>query len=77
MIGDKTIFTDSLKVLVNNIVVDTTKQGMYDIKPIVEVDKSSGNWWKYLLYIILISAIIIGLLYWFVWREKPLTQEEK
>ena len=77
LIGDKTIFTDSLKVLVNNIVVDTTKQGMYDIKPIVEVDKSSGNWWKYLLYIILISAIIIGLLYWFVWREKPLTQEEK
>jgi hypothetical protein len=77
LIGDKTIFTDSLNVLVNNIVVDTTKQGMYDIKPIVEVDKSSGNWWKYLLYIILISAIIIGLLYWFVWREKPLTQEEK
>lgn len=27
VVGDKTFFTDSLKVEVNNIVVDTTKQG--------------------------------------------------
>jgi hypothetical protein len=77
IIGTKTVLTDSLKVEVNNIVVDTTKQGLYDIKPILEVDKSSSNWWKYLLYIMLILAIVAGLLYWFVWREKPLTQEEK
>lgn len=77
IIGSQTFFTDSLKVEVNNIVVDTTKQGLYDIKPIVEVEKSSSDWWKYLLYILLILAIIVGLLYWFIWREKPLTQEEQ
>ena len=77
IIGTKSIFTDSLKVEVKNIVVDTTKQGLYGIKPIVEVDKSSGNWWKYLLYIVLILAVVAGLLYWFVWREKPLTHEEQ
>ena len=77
IIGSKTLFTDSLKVEVNDIVVDTTKQGLFDIKPIIEVDKSSSNWWKYLLYILLILAIISGLLYWFIWREKPLTKEEK
>ena len=77
IIGDKTIFTDSLKVEVNNIVVDTTKQGLFDIKPIIEVSKSPSNWWKYVLYIVLVLAIIAGLLYWFVWREKPLTKEEK
>ncbi|RMZ51479.1 hypothetical protein EB822_03130 [Flavobacteriaceae bacterium PRS1] len=77
IIGDKTIFTDSLKVEVNNIVVDTTKQGLFDIKPIIEVSKSPSNWWKYAFYIVLVLAVISGLLYWFVWREKPLTKEEK
>ena len=77
IIGDKTIFTDSLKVEVNNIVVDTTKQGLFDIKPIIEVSKSPSNWWKYAFYIVLVLAVIAGLLYWFVWREKPLTKEEK
>ena len=77
IIGTKTLFTDSLKVEVNNIVVDTTKQGLFDIKPIIEVDKSPSNWWKYLLYTLLILVVIAGLLYWFIWREKPLTKEEK
>ncbi|RLD28532.1 MAG: hypothetical protein DRI75_06400 [Bacteroidetes bacterium] len=77
IIGTKTIFTDSLKVEVNNIVVDTTKQGLFDIKPIIEVDKNPSNWWKYLLFALLVLAIIVGLMYWFIWREKPLTKEEK
>jgi len=77
IIGTQSLFTDSLKVEVNNIVVDTTKQGLFDIKPIIEVDKSPSKWWKYLLYALLALAIVVGLLYWFIWREKPLTQEEK
>ena len=77
VVGKKTFFTDSLKVEVNNIVIDTTKQGLYDIKPLIDVDKSIGNWWKYLLYALLFLTLIGGLLYWFIWRKKPLTQEEK
>ncbi len=77
IIGDKTFFTDSLKVEVNNIVVDTTKQGLYDIKPIIEVKKPSSNWWKYLLLTLLIIGIIAFLLFWFIWRKKPLTEEEE
>lgn len=77
LIGDKTFFTDSLKVEVNNVLVDTTKQGLYDIKPIIEVKKSASQWWKYLLLILLIIAIVGFLVYWFIWRKKPLTEEEK
>lgn len=77
IIGTKTIFTDSLKVEVNNIVVDSTKQGLFDIKPIIEVNKSPSNWWKYLLLILLVLAVVASLLYWFIWREKPLTKEEE
>lgn len=77
IVGDKTFFTDSLKVEVNTIVVDTTKQGLYDIKPIIEVKKRGGNWWKYLLLILLIIGLIAAALWWFIWRQKPLTEEEK
>lgn len=77
LIGDYEFLTDSLKVEVRNIVVDTTKQGLYDIKPIIEVDKSASKWWLYLLMILLILGLIAFLLYWFIWREKPLTEEEK
>ncbi len=77
IIGSKTFFTDSLKVEVNNIVVDTTKQGLYDIKPIIEVNKSGSNWWKYLLLTLLIIGVIAFLIYWFIWRKKPLSEEEQ
>ncbi|MGJ5641653.1 BatD family protein [Formosa sp. S-31] len=77
VLGNKTLVTDSLKVEINNIVVDSTKQGLYDIKPIIEVKKTNDNWWKLPLYILLALAIIGGVLYWFVWRKKPLTEEEE
>jgi hypothetical protein len=77
LIGDYEFLTDSLTVEINNIVVDTTKQGLYDIKPLIDVDKSPSKWWLYTLLIALLLALIAFVLYWFVWREKPLTQEEK
>lgn len=77
IVGDKTFYTDSLKVEVNNIVVDTTKQGLYDIKPIIEVKRRGGNWWKYVLITLLVLGIIAALLWWFIWRQQPLTEEEK
>ncbi|WXA01629.1 BatD family protein [Mangrovimonas cancribranchiae] len=77
LIGDKTLFTDSLRVTVNPIQVDTTKQGMYDIKPLIAVEKPVSNWWKTALIVLGVLAIIAFLLYWFIWRKKPLTEDEK
>ncbi|WP_417196733.1 hypothetical protein [Bizionia sp.] len=77
IINDKTLFTDSLKVMVNPVIVDTLKQGLYTIKPIISVEKSSSNWWKTLLIILLAVALVAALLYWFLWRKKTLTEEEK
>lgn len=77
IIGDKTFYTDSLNVEVNTVAVDTTKQKLYDIKPMIEVEEASSNWWKYLLYILLPLALAGFLLYWFIWRKKPLTEEEE
>ncbi len=77
IVGDKTFFTDSLKVEVNNIIVDTTKQGLYDIKPMIDVKKRGSDWWKYLLITLLVLGIIAAALWWFIWRQKPLTEDEK
>ncbi len=76
-IGDKTFFTDSIQVQVNPVVVDTTKQKLYDIKPMIEVERSIGNWWKYLLISVLAVALVAFALYWFIWRKKPMTEEEE
>ena len=43
VLGDQVIFVDSLKVEVNTIEVDTTKQGLFDIKPLIEVEKNSNK----------------------------------
>jgi hypothetical protein len=46
-INSKPYLTDSISVEVANVAVDTLKQ-MYDIKDIVPVKGSIGDWWKYL-----------------------------
>lgn len=76
-IDGKAFFTDSIQVSVGTVKVDTIAQKMYDIKPLIAVDKSNANLWKTLLLIFLIVAVVGALLYWFVFRKKPLTEEEK
>ena len=76
-INGKAYFTDSLRVDVATVAVDTMAQKMYDIKPLIQVEKSNSGWWKILLGILGLLAIGAGLLYWFVFREKPLTEAEK
>ncbi|MEM1001656.1 MAG: hypothetical protein AAGH46_03290 [Bacteroidota bacterium] len=77
LIQEQPYFTDSLLVSVVGVEVDTTKQGLYDIKPLIETDKSSGGIWGVLLVILLVLGIAAFALYWFIWRKKPLTEEEE
>ena len=70
-------FTDSLFIDVATIPVDTIAQKLYDIKPLIAVEKSNANFWKYLLIGLLVLALLGGLFYWFVLRKKPLSEEEK
>ena len=70
-------FTDSMLINVATVPVDTVAQKMYDIKPLINVEKSNPDWWKYLLIGLLVLAILGGLFYWFFVRKKPLTEDEK
>ncbi|NGY36547.1 protein BatD [Flavobacterium sp. XN-5] len=76
LVNNKPYLTDSILVEVANVQVDTLKQKMYDIKDIVPVKSSIGDWWKYLLIIALILGIG-ALVYWFVKKQQKKKIEEE
>ena len=54
--------TEAIPVRINDVVVDTTAQGLYDIKPLGQKVPEPQNYWPY----VLITALIaIGLLVYF------------
>lgn len=63
LINGKPFFSDSIKVEVNDIQVDTLKQKMYDIKDIAEVESPIGTWW---IYILIFFAI--GIAGYFIYK---------
>ncbi|MDC6362268.1 MULTISPECIES: hypothetical protein [Flavobacteriaceae] len=76
-INERPFFTDSFNIKVGDVAVDTTKQKMFDIKPLIQVDRSNAELWKTLLWVLLGLLVVGGLVYWFFLRKKPLTEEEK
>lgn len=79
LIDTNSFYTDSLRVLVQSVAVDTLKQPMYDIKPIIEVKKTSTtSSWYFILGIALFWLLLLALvLYFFIFRKKKLTEEER
>lgn len=76
LIGNRQFLSDSAVIEVNNVVVDTLKQKMYDIKPIVEVKYPSSNFWWYLLGIIVLGGL--GFLgYWLYKKYQNRPKEEE
>lgn len=76
-VNGKGYFTDSTQIMVANIPVDTLAQKMYDIKPLMQVEKSNSKFWILLFGLLLAVAVVGGLIYWFLFRKKPLSEEEK
>lgn len=76
-INEEPFFTDSFKIRVGDVSVDTTKQKLYDIKPLIEVKKSNAKLWMTIFFVFLGLLILGFLVYWFFLRKKPLTEEEK
>ncbi len=76
-INQQPFYTDSIAVEVNNVQVDTTKQGLYDIKDIVEVDHATSKVWEYLLYFLIIALLIGVFLYFIIRRSRKKAEAER
>ena len=70
LINEKSFFTDSIQVEVNNVLVDTSKQKLYGIKPFIDVDAPKVIKWKKWIGWIGIPLFIIALLIYFLFRKK-------
>lgn len=62
VIGKKLVDTKQLTLEVKDVVVDTLKQKMYDIKPVI-AGPAPSLWWLYVLI-----AIALGVLGYFGWK---------
>ncbi len=77
LIGDRTLQTDSFQVEVANVVLDTVNQGLYDIKPEIELPTDYSKFWKYLLWIVPVLLAIALFLVWLLRRHKKRKEAEK
>ncbi|KVV13278.1 hypothetical protein [Flavobacterium sp. TAB 87] len=76
LIDKKPFLTDSITVEVAAVKVDTLQQKMYDIKDITPVKDKLGDWWKYILGLVLI-ALIAAAIYWLIRRKQKKAIEEE
>ena len=76
-INGKGHLTDSIRIDVGTVPVDTVAQPMFDIKPLIEVEKNYAGVWRVLLWVLFILAVLGVLVYFLFIRKKKLSDEEK
>lgn len=69
VINDRNFQSDSLIIEVANIEVDTLKQKLYDIKPVMEAE-SKSLWWLYVLIALLVLGGIGFGIWWYLKKRK-------
>lgn len=69
IINSKSFITDSLLVEVRDVAVDTTKQKLFDIKPVIEVEKPSEGFPMWIAYVVL-GLLLLGVLLYFLFFRK-------
>lgn len=75
LINDKPHFSDSIRVEIAPVIVDTLKQKMYDIKDVIAVEDSFSYWWLYVLGILALLAIAYFVYKWIQKRKKEKSEE--
>ena len=77
LIGDKLVFSDSIKINVLGVAIDTTKQKMFEIKPLIEIKNQNSFWRSYWWVIGLLLLIFAVIWYCFYYRKKGGLNSEK
>ena len=75
-INKKPFFTDTLEVQLQEVAVDTTKQKLYDIKPIIEVGEPKKDFPYVTVGIIfLVAGVLVWLFLYFILKKKRIKEE--
>ena len=77
IINEKPFLTDSMRVEVANVAIDTTKQGLYDIKQTIEVERAISRFWEYVLWALGVLFIIGAFLFWLIRRSRKKAEAER
>lgn len=75
-INERAFNTDSIRVEVRDVVVDTTKQKMFEIKPAIEVDRPPFNFMKFLPWLIAL-LVLLGIVGFIFFRRKKLKEAQE
>ena len=77
LIDDKILYSDSVRIEINAVKIDTVKQNLYGIKPIIAVEKQSSFWntFKWIFGMLLVAGIVIW--YFFFYAKKTLSNAEQ
>jgi len=75
MINDRGFTTDSALVEVRDVPVDTSKQKMFDIKPVIEVEGPPFDFLSLLYW--LIPIVVLAALIYLLFRRKKLRKERE
>jgi hypothetical protein len=69
---------DLIPIRVNSVVVDTTKQKLFDIKPLSQVDKNYDTLISRVLWGLVVALLVIGISYTYLFqkRRKELRERE-
>ena len=75
IVNGKSLLTDSIEIAVREVVVDTLKQKMFEIKPLIEVERNYDRWIQNgLLALSILLLSLGGINAYFVYKKK---KEEK
>ncbi len=70
LIQNQHYFTDSLLINVGTVAVDTTKQGLFPIKPIYKAPLKAWQEYLWMLWWVLGVLALIFIIWWFAFRNK-------
>lgn len=74
LVGQEKIITDSIRLYIKDVIVDTTEQGLYPIKDSIGIPTKNNNltW----LWILLLLGLIGFLIWYFFFRKKQQADAE-
>jgi hypothetical protein len=75
VINDKVFSTDSVKIEVADVPVDTTQQKMFEIKPAIEVGSTPFDFMKLLYW--LLPIVMLSGMGWYLFRRKKKKEAEE